>query len=223
MLAKAAAKASVRRLVFLSTAKVLGESSPTSGFDDRSAPAPTNPYSISKWEAEQALHEVSRTSGLEVCVLRPPLVYGPGVRANFLRLLRWVDRGYPLPFGAIDNRRSLIALENLVDAITVCATHPDAAGGTFLVSDGEAISTAELVRLLAEELHRPARLIPMPVGMLRVLGSITGRSAEIDRLAGDFVVHDDGIRSALHWRPPLTMQEAMAQTMAWYRGLGGTE
>lgn len=216
-LAQAAAKAGVHRLVFLSTAKVLGEFSPATGFDDRSTPAPIDPYSISKWEAEQALHDVSRTTGLEVCILRPPLVYGPGVGANFGRLLRWVDRGYPLPLGAIDNRRSLIGLENLIDAVAVCTTHPNAANSTFLVSDNETVSTPQLVRLLADLLHKPARLIPTPTMVLRLLGRIAERSAEIDRLTGDFSIINSGIRATLEWQPPLTLRGGLEQTVTWYR------
>lgn len=217
-LAQSAADAGAQRFVFLSTAKVLGESSPPGGFNDASPPSPQDPYSISKWEAEQALHDLGKASGMGVCVLRPPLVYGPGVRANFLRLLRWVDRGYPLPFGAVHNRRSLIALGNLVDAIAICTTHPAAAGETFLVSDGEDLSTPDLLRRLAMALHKPDRLISIPPSLLRMVGSVSGRSAEVDRLLGDFQIDSTRIRDLLTWNPPCSVNKALGETVAWYQG-----
>jgi UDP-glucose 4-epimerase len=154
---------------------------------------------------------------MELCILRPPLVYGPGVRANFLRLLHWVDRGYPLPYGAIRNRRGLIALGNLVDAIAICTAHPAAAGETFLVSDGEDLSTPELIRRLATQLQKPARLLDVPPALLRMVGSVTGRSAEIDRLLGDFHVDSTRIRELLTWNPPYSVNQALGETVAWYR------
>ena len=217
-LAQSAEDAGARRFVFLSTAKVLGESSPPGGFNDASVPSPQDPYSISKWEAEQTLHDLCEGSGMALCVLRPPLVYGPEVRANFLRLLRWVDRGYPLPFGAVRNRRSLIALGNLVDAIAICTTHPAAAGETFLVSDGEDLSTPDLIRRLAMELHKPDRLISVPPTLLRMVGSVTGRSAEIDRLLSDFHIDSARIRRLLTWDPPYSANKVLSETVAWYRG-----
>ena len=215
-LAQSAADAGAKRFVFLSSAKVLGESSPLGGFNDASTPSQQDPYSVSKWEAEQALHDLCKASGMELCILRPPLVYGPGVRANFLRLLHWVDRGYPLPFGAVRNRRSLIALGNLVDAIAICTTHP-AAGETFLVSDGEDLSTPELIRRLATQLQKPARLLNVSPALLRMVGSVTGRSAEIDRLLGDFHVDSTRIRELLTWNPPYSVNQALGETVAWYR------
>lgn len=216
-LAESAARAGVRRFVYLSSAKVVGESSGSSVFSDASPAAPTDPYAASKHEAEIALQQVTAQSGIEVCILRPPLVYGPGVRANFLRLLRWIDRGIPLPFGVVRNARSLVALDNLANAITVCATHPRAAGQTFLVADSEPLSTPELIRRLATALDRPARLVPVPPAALRFAGRLTGKTAEIDRLLGNFRVDSAGIRTALDWQPPVSSDKALALTAAWYR------
>ncbi|HTP96267.1 MAG TPA: NAD-dependent epimerase/dehydratase family protein [Burkholderiales bacterium] len=216
-LARAAAAAGVRRLVFVSTIKVNGETTPAQPFTERDAPDPRDAYAVSKWEAEQALAEVAAGSRLEIVVLRPPLVYGPGVKANFLALLRAVDRGWPLPLGAIDNRRSLVYLDNLIDAILLCLEHPAAAGKTYLVSDGEDISTPELVRKLAHALDRPARLFPVPVALLRAAGAITGRRDAVERLTGSLQIDGSAIRRELGWRPPATLHEGFAATARGYR------
>ncbi len=156
-LARQAAEAGVKRFVFISTIKVNGEGC-DAPYRETDVPAPEDAYAISKWEAEQGLQRIAADTGLEVVTLRPPLVYGPGVKANFLRLLRTVERGWPLPLGAIRNLRSLLYLGNFVDAIRVCAEHPAAAGQTFLLDDGEPVSTPELVRAVAHAMGRPARL-----------------------------------------------------------------
>ncbi len=206
-LAMQAAEAGVRRLVFLSSVKVLGEEGI---FTDASLPAPRDAYGWSKWEAEKALHTVAQNTGLEVVILRPPLIHGPGVGANMARLLAWVKRGLPLPLGAVNNRRSLLGVTNLADAIHAVLTHPAAAGKTWLVSDGEAVSTAQLIRLLAEVSGSRARLMPVPPSWLRLAGNLLGRGAEVERLLGSLVVEDHGLRTALGWHPPYSLREGLA-------------
>jgi nucleoside-diphosphate-sugar epimerase len=179
---------------------------------------PQDAYAISKWEAEQGLVEIARETGMEVVILRPPLVYGPGVGANFLRLLGLVERGVPLPFGAVDNRRSLIYLGNLVDAISMCLTHPAAANRTYLVSDGEDVSTPELIRLLAGHMGRPARLLPVPPELLEMAGKLVGKGAAVQRLLGSLAVDSTRIRRELDWQPPFTLNEGLAETVRWYMG-----
>ena len=220
-LAEQAAAAGVRRLVFLSSVKVDGETtdgllhpfgSPRFARDDGGgvdAVAPADPYGISKWEAEQALWEVSARTGLEVVVVRPPLVYGPGVKGNLARLLRLVRSGMPLPFGAVQNKRSLIGLDNLVDLLIRCVDHPAAAGQTFLVSDGEDLSTPDLLRHMAAAMGRSARLYPVPVSLLRLAASALGKRAEIDRLVGSLQIDSSHTRQVLGWAPPVSVQEGI--------------
>ena len=174
-------------------------------------------YSRSKTQAERVLAEESRRLGLQCVILRPPLVYGPRVRANFLRLLRPVDAGVPLPAANVANRRTLVFVGNLADALRVCIDHPDAAGQTFAVSDGEDISTPELVRRMARALGRSARLLPFPVTLLRLAGKLVGQEQAIDRLTGDLVVDSSKIRAELGWTPSYSMEQGLDQTAAWYR------
>ena len=164
---------------------------------------------MSKWEAEQALWDVSVKTGLEVVVVRPPLVYGPGAKGNLARLLKLVRSGLPLPLGAVQNKRSLIGLDNLVDLIIRCADHPAAAGQTFLVSDGEDLSTPDLLRHMAEAMGRSARLLPVPVPLLRLAGSALGKRAEIDRLVGSLQIDSSHTRRVLGWTPPVSVQEGI--------------
>lgn len=216
-LARQAAGAGVRRFVFLSTAKVLGEEGDLGGRCHEPA-CPEDPYSLSKFEAEQGLKGISAETGLQLVVLRPPLVYGPGVRANFLRLLRAIDHGWPLPLGAVKNRRSMIYVGNLVDAIVKCIDHPAANGGTYLVSDGEDLSSPDLVRRLARELGRPPRLLSVPVPWLRFAARLLGKSRELDRLAGSLYFDATAICGELGWTPPFKLDAALAETVRWYRG-----
>ncbi|MCC6611816.1 MAG: SDR family oxidoreductase [Burkholderiales bacterium] len=218
-LARAAIRAGVRRFVFVSTAKVHGEQNAGRPWTEQDPPAPQDLYAVSKWEAEQALAELSRTSALEVVVLRPPLVYGPGVKANFLRLLRTVDRGLPVPLGAIRNRRSLVYVGNLADAIATSIDRPAAANRTFLVSDGEDVSTPELIRRVAAALDRPARLVSVPLWMLRLGARLLGRGADFERLVGELAVDASAIRRELGWQPPYSMQSGLEATAKWYRSL----
>jgi nucleoside-diphosphate-sugar epimerase len=175
-------------------------------------PRPLDPYGVSKLEAEQGLREVARSTGLEVVVVRPPLVYGPGVKANFFSMLTWLQRGVPLPFGAIHNRRSLIAVDNLVDVIVRCLEHPAAAQRTFLVSDNEDLSTTELLRRLGAALHRPARLLPVPQGVLALLARSLGGAPLVQRLCGSLWVDTAPTRALLEWSPPVTVDEGLRRT-----------
>ena len=212
-LAEQAAAAGVRRLVFLSSIGVLGVHTNGRGpFIVSDEPNPVENYAISKCEAEQVLWAVAANTGMEVVVLRPPLVYGPGVKGNFLRLLRWVARGVPLPLGAVQNQRSLVGLDNLVDLLIRCVDHPAAAGQTFLVSDGQDLSTPELIRQLARAMHKSPRLIPVPVPLLRLAGRALGKQAEVDRLVGSLQIDSSFTRETLGWVPPVSVEAGM-QTM----------
>ena len=212
-LARQAAQAGVRRFVFISTIKVNGEGH-DAAYRETDVPAPEDAYAISKWEAEQGLRQIAADTGLEVVILRPPLVYGPGVKANFLRLLRTVARGWPLPLGAIRNRRSLLYLGNFVHAIRLCVEHPAAAGQTFLLDDGEAVSTPDLVRAVARAMRRPAHLLAVPVKVLEFAGTLLGKRAAVARLAGSLWVDSSLIRSRLGWTPPYSMEAGLAATVA---------
>jgi nucleoside-diphosphate-sugar epimerase len=211
-LAGQAVGASVKRLVYLSSIKVNGEGS-DHPYNEANLPEPNDPYAISKWEAEQGLRDIAEQTGLEVVILRPPLVYGPGVKANFLSLMNAVRKGLPLPLGGIDNRRSLIYLGNLVDAIRVCIEHPDAANKTYLVSDGEDISTPELVRKLAACMGCPARLLPVPSWLVSMAGLLTGKREAIARLLGSLTLDSSAIRRELDWTPPFTLNEGLCMTV----------
>jgi len=218
-LARSAAAAGVQRLVFLSSVKVHGEASDRP-FTEADPPRPDDPYGKSKWEAEQALAQVARATGMQWTVLRPPLVYGPRAKANFLSLMRAVARGVPLPLGAIHNRRSLLYLGNLVEAIRMCLVHQAAANRVFLVSDGEDLSTPELVQRLALALGVRAHLLQVPTGLLRLAGGIIGRGPAVDRLVASLQVDSFAIRRALDWVPPWTVDQGLAETARWYRSLG---
>jgi len=213
-LARQAAHYGVRRLVYLSSAKVNGENGT---FVETDLPSPQDPYAISKLEAEQGLRELARKTDMDVVILRPPLVYGPGVGANFLRLMHLINRGLPLPFGAVSNRRSLVYLGNLVDAISVCLSHPAAAGKTYFVSDGEEVSTPDLIRRLATALEQNPKLLRIPLGPVKLAGRLIGKSREIERLVGSLTMNCGSIRRELDWTPPYSMQEGIAATARWFR------
>lgn len=214
-LARQCAAAGVQRFVFVSSIKVNGEER-AAPYTEADTPAPEDAYAISKWEAEQGLWKIAAETGLKVVILRPPLVYGPGVRANFLALLRAVARGFPLPLGAINNQRSLIYVGNLADAIVRCLDHPAAAVQTFLVSDGEAASTPELVRRMAAALGRDAWLVALPVPLLRAAATLAGKSALVTRLAESLAIDSRKICRELDWSPPFTLDEGLRETVAWY-------
>jgi nucleoside-diphosphate-sugar epimerase len=212
-LARQAAQAGVKRFVFISSIKVNGEGR-DAPYRETDAAAPEDAYAISKWEAEQGLQRIAEETGLEVVILRPPLVYGPGVKANFLRLMQIVRKGWPLPLGSIRNRRSLLYLGNFVDAIRLCIEHPAAAGQTFLLDDGQPVSTPELIRALAQAMGQPARLLTVPVGMLELAGALVGKRAAVARLTGSLYVDSSFVRSRLGWTPPYSMASGLAETVA---------
>lgn len=214
-LARMAAACGIRRFIYLSTVKVNGEGR-SSPYTEKDNPKPIDPYGISKWESEKRLHKIINHTELEVVILRPPMVYGPGVKANFLRLLNVVERGIPLPLAKVNNHKSLIYLENLLDAIVTCINHPRAAGQTFLVSDDRDLSTPALIRLMAQAMGRKVRLFSFPPDMLKIIGKITGRSAEIDRLLGSLCVDSSKIRGMLGWKPPYTSEEGIREMGFWY-------
>ncbi|WP_081602033.1 MULTISPECIES: SDR family oxidoreductase [unclassified Thioalkalivibrio] len=218
-LARQAAEAGVRRFVFVSSVKVNGEETPTGQpFREADAPAPEDPYGVSKREAEDGLRALSAETGLEVVIIRPPLVYGPGVGANFGSLLRWVNKGVPLPLGAVtQNRRSLVALDNLVDLIVTCLDHPAAAGETFLVADGEDVSTAGLLRKVGDALERPARLVPVSVWMLRAGATALGKREMARRLLGSLQVDASKAREVLGWVPPVSLDEGLRRAVVSLR------
>lgn len=217
-LARQAVQAGVQRLVFVSSIKVNGEYSPAGQtFSETSIPAPCDPYALSKWEAEQALLQLGRETGLEVVIVRPPLVYGPGVRANFLHLLARVNGGWPLPFKSITNQRSLLFVGNLVDALILCATHPQAAGQTYLIDDGQARSSGELVAAMASSLGVQNRDFPLPVGLLRVVATALGRRTAVERLTQSLVVSSDKLRGQVGWQPPYSFEAGMRLTSEWYK------
>jgi nucleoside-diphosphate-sugar epimerase len=222
-LARQAARAGVRRFVFLSSVKVNGELSVQRALVESDRVMPADAYGASKAQAEQSLRAIAEETGMEVAILRPPLVYGPGVRANFLGLLRGVDSGMPLPLASVSNRRSLVYVGNLVDALAGCLKHRAAANRTFFVSDGQDVSTPQLIREIAEALGRKPRLFPFPLALLRGAGLITGRAEQVARLTGSLQVDIASIKTALGWQPPFSLQQGLAQTAAWYLARSGRE
>ena len=219
--ARAAVAAGVQRFVFVSTIKVNGEgTSRDAAYDEDSPASPHGPYAESKWQAEQSLLKLSTASGLQMRIVRPPLVYGPGVRANFLSLMRWVQRGVPLPFGSLHNARSLVYVENLADLLARLAlqTGNDALSRTHLVSDEADLSTPELVRGIAAALGVAPRLVPIPEFLLRSVLSALGRGELIDRLLGSLRVDSSRVRRELGWSPPFSVAEGLARTATWFKG-----
>ena len=220
-LARSAAAGGVLRLVFVSSVKVNGERTEVRPFTEDGAPCPEDAYGVSKWEAEQALSRIAAETGLEVVVLRPPLVYGPGVKGNFLRLMNLVARGVPLPLGAVDNRRSFIYTGNLTGAIVKALDAPQAAGRTYLVSDGEDVSTPDLVRGLARALGVKPRLLSLPLAALGLGATLAGKHAEFARLTGSLQVDSSRIRRELGWEPRYSLARGLKETARWYLGGSG--
>lgn len=213
VLAAQACRAGVRRFVFVSSIKVNGEETTLGApFKADDAPAPIDAYGISKREAEDELRKLASETGIEVVVIRPPLVYGPGVKANFHSMMRWLNTGIPLPLGAVPNKRSLVALDNLVDLLVTCTSHPAAANQTFLASDGEDLSTTELLSRTGLAMGKPARLIPMPVSMLTTGAILLGRTEIARRLCGSLQVDISKTRELLGWVPPVSVDEALRGT-----------
>jgi nucleoside-diphosphate-sugar epimerase len=218
-LARQAAEAGIRRFVFLSTIGVNGDDSGSQPYTEWSNPQAHNPYSVSKLEAEQLLQSMASKSGMEIVILRAPLVYGPANPGNFLSLLRIVRKGYPLPLLLAVNKRSFLFIGNLVDALVVCAAHPAAAGKTFLVSDGEDIAVHELIRRLAAALDVSARLFPVPVPILKRIGSLLGRRNAVNGITNPLTVDISRIRRELGWTPPFTMEDGLRATAQWFNSL----
>ncbi len=213
-LARQAAAVGVKRFVFISSVKVNGESTPRGrAFTEADATNPQDAYAQSKHEAEQGLRQLSAETGMELVTIRPPLVYGPGVTANFAALMRALHRGWPLPLGAVHNRRSFVGLDNLVDFIVTCITQPQAANQTFLVSDGQDLSTTELVRGMAQAAGVPARLLPLPVWALQVVASLLGKGDAVQRLCSNLEVDMSKARSLLGWVPPVSVEEGLRRAM----------
>lgn len=216
-LARQAADAGVGRLVYLSSIKVNGEG--TDGrapFSEKDTPSPADAYAISKWRAEEILGRVSKETGLEAVVIRPPLVYGPGVKANFLRLIRWVDRGIPLPFGKVANKRSLVGLDNLVDLIVTCTSHPAAANQTLIAGDGEDLSTPEILGRMGVALGKQARLFSIPPWIFATGTRLARKRAVAERLLGSLQVDITKARTLLGWTPPYSVDDELARTVKWY-------
>lgn len=216
-LARRAAAVGVKRFVFLSSIKVNGEATPADRpFTEDDTPAPLDAYGISKLEAEQGLVAIARETGLEVVVLRPPLIYGPGVKGNLERLMRLVARGIPIPLGAVRNQRSMIGLDNLCAAILACLTQPEAAGRTYLVADGHDLATPELIRIIAAAMRKKARLWPLPPALLRLAGRLAGRTGEVERLTGSLRVDASRITRELGWRPETSVEAGLGAMVAAY-------
>lgn len=216
-LARQAELAGVRRLIFVSSIKVNGEATTLgNAFSADDIPAPTDHYGISKMEAEQGLQNLTRQTKMKVVIIRPPLVYGIGVRANFQAMMRWLERGIPLPFGAIENSRSLVALDNLVDLIVTCLNHPAAANQTFLVSDGEDLSTTQLLQRMGHAMGKPARLVPIPAWLLSLSARMIGKPALAHRLCGSLKVDIAKTRQLLGWAPLLTVNAALKKAAKGY-------
>jgi UDP-glucose 4-epimerase len=215
--AEAAWRNGVRRFVFVSSIKAVAEADPGRALREDDPPAPQDAYGRSKYAAEQALLRYGQDTGLDIVIVRPPLVYGPEVRANFLRLMDAVWKGLPLPLGSVSARRSLVYVDNLADALARCATDPRAANQCFHVADGEDPTVAGLARSLGNHLQKPAQLLPLPVSLLRAAGRLTHRSPQVERLIGSLQVDTSRIRAVLGWQPPHSLDDGLAATARWYR------
>ncbi len=216
-LALQAAEAGVRRFIFISSIKVNGEATlPDTPFTCDIASTPTEPYALSKYEAEQGLLSIARSSALQIVIIRPPLVYGPGVKANFLSMIRWLDKGLPLPLGAINNKRSLVALDNLVSFICHCINHSKAANDLFLITDGEDISTTQLARKIAKALGKKAILLPVPVSWMMFVARLIGKQAIATRLFGSLQLDSSKATETLDWKPVTTLDEQLSKLLRVY-------
>ena len=220
-LARQAAVSGVKRFIFISSIGVNGSQTPEGcPFSESDQPVPHNAYGVSKWEAEQGLRQIAADTGMAVVIIRPPSVYGWDAPGNFGLLMRAVQRGWPLPLGAVHNQRSLVALDNLVDFIVTCITHPQAANQTFLVSDGQDLSTSELVRGMAKAAGVPSRLLPVPVWALRAGATLLGKGDAVQRLCGNLQVDISKARNLLGWVPPVSVEEGLRRAMGGGRGDG---
>jgi nucleoside-diphosphate-sugar epimerase len=217
-LANIAAQMHVARFIYLSSIKVNGEETVARAYTAADEPHPQDDYGLSKWHAEQHVTTAAEHSSMQAVIVRPPLVYGPGVRANFLRLLRWVDYGWPLPLGAVSNTRSLISVWNLCNFLLLALKHPSAPGHAWLVSDGEDLSTPDLIRRIGIAMGRRVRLPSVSVGLLQVMAALAGRRGELARLCGSLAVDISQTQAQLGWSPCVRVDEALVRTIAWYRG-----
>lgn len=216
-LAQQSAKAGVKRFIFMSSVKVNGEYTEIGKpFKEDSPANPQDAYGVSKFEAEQGLFMIAQNTGMEVVIIRPPLVYGAGVKGNFIRMMKVIARGFPLPFASVHNRRDLVYVENLVDALISCATNPNAAGKTYLVSDGESVSTPNLIRDLAKALGKSNLVFPLPIAVMRFCAGLLGKSAAVDRLTQSLQIDSSKIRKELGWKPLYTMEQGLKATAEWY-------
>lgn len=216
-LARQAAEQGVRRFIFISSVKVNGETTSIGKpFGPTDNDIPTDPYGLSKYEAEQGLLRIADETGMEIVIIRPPLVYGPNVKVNFASMMRWVSKGIPLPLGAIENKRSLVALENLSDFIIHCIDHPKAANEVFLISDGEDVSTTELLKKVAKAFGKKAKLLPIPVSFMTFAATLIGKKAVATRLFGSLQVDSAKARELLGWKPVITMDEQLKKTAEVY-------
>ena len=215
-LAKEAANAGVKRFIFISSIKVNGEETDKAAFMESDTPDPHDPYAQSKYEAEVGLNKLAKETGLEVVIIRPVLVYGPGVKGNFYRLMQLVEKGLPLPFAKIDNKRSMICLDNLVDLIIQCISHPAAAGETFLASDGHDFSTEMLVNHLCETMKCKPRLFTLPGGVLKLIMLVPRFRMLVNRLYGSLQVDNQKARKLLNWKPPKSVGDGINESVQWY-------
>ena len=216
-LAKQAVSHGVRRFIFLSSVKVNGEETlPSNSFKHDDIPKPEDPYGISKFEAEEALRNLSNKTGMEIVIIRAPLVYGEEVKGNFLRLLNLCNKEMPLPFANINNIRSMVSIDNLINLIMLCIEHPKAAGEVFLVSDEQNISTTELIKKIKKFMNKPERLFPLPLFMFKLSGYLLRKSPEINRLLGSLIVDTSHTHKVLGWKPLLSLEEGLEKTIHWY-------
>lgn len=215
-LAEVSALNGVKRFIYISSVGVHGNKTLHHSFTEQDSPLPYDPYTLSKWEAEQVLQEIAKKSGMEVIVLRPPLIYGPNAPGNFGRLMAIIGKGIPLPLKSVGNLRSFIYLDNFVDAIVTCIKHSALSYQTVLVSDGQDISTPDLVKMIAHAMGKKVKLIPFPVIALKALGKLTGKSLEVERLIGSLQIDSSKIRNCLDWKPPYTIEQGISETTKWY-------
>lgn len=215
-LAESAVLAGVKRFVFVSSIGVIGNNSGNAPYTELSVPHPHDDYAVSKYEAEDALNDMHQSSSMEIVIVRPPLVYGPGNPGNFERLIRLVNSGLPMPFGSVTSKRSFIFVENLVDALSLCGTHPSASGHVWLVSDGDDKTLKELLRAVSERLDKPLRLVPFPVALMKLLARSSGKSKDVERLLSSLLVDSSNISSTLGWSPQYSLAEGLDLTIDWY-------
>jgi nucleoside-diphosphate-sugar epimerase len=218
-LARAAAAMGVKRFLYMSTIGVNGSHTETKPFTEADEPRPMDAYALSKWRAEQAVWDVARRDDLGVTVIRPPLVYGPGNPGNFFRLLKLLDSGWPIPLGGIRNSRSMIYVDNLVDMVATCIRRPAATGNVFVVSDGEDISTPNLIVHMSKALGKSPRMFALPKKVLRGLAALVGRTGEIEKLSASLIIDISKVQAVLDWKPPVRLEQGLWSTVDWYRSL----